>query len=97
MSGKFFDEPRVDHRAAFDAAFDAADAQETRQRLEGLTKALPVARIQPQAEHAAVAAVRRLLEERDAAVAAWRAVCAERDALQARLDALADADLVSRS
>jgi hypothetical protein len=38
-----------DVRGAFDAAYDAADAQETRQRLEGLTKALPVARIQPPA------------------------------------------------
>lgn len=74
-------------RGAFDAAYAAADKAETLQRLDGLTKALPVAAIYAQPEHAAVEAVRTLVKERDAAVAAWRAVCAERDALKAELDA----------
>lgn len=37
-------------RGAFDAAWDAADKAETLQRLDGLTKALPVAAITPQTD-----------------------------------------------
>ena len=63
---------RTDVRGAFDAAYDAADAQETRQRLDGLTRARAVAPIVADVEHAAIAGVRKLLEERNQAVAAWR-------------------------
>lgn len=62
----------ADVRGKFDAAFDAADAQETRQRLEGLTRARAVVPIVADAEHAAIAGVRKLLEERNQAVEAWR-------------------------
>lgn len=44
-----------DPRAAFDAAYDAADKAETLQRLDGLTKALPVAAIVPEHDYQTIA------------------------------------------
>lgn len=45
----------TDPRAAFDAAFDAVDKAETLQRLDGLTKALPVAAIVPERDYQTIA------------------------------------------
>ena len=62
-------------RKKFDEAFAEADRLETLQRLDGLTRELPVAAIRAEPEHAAVEAVRKVVEERNVAVAAWRAEC----------------------
>lgn len=74
-----------DVRKSFDAAFDAASAAETRARLEGLTREIPVAPIRTEPKHAAVEAVETLVRERDQAVAAWRASEREVEMLRAQL------------
>lgn len=81
-----------DIRDAFDAAWNEADKAETLQRLDGLTKARPIAPIAQEAEDEAVdeimAIVRRLVRERDEAQAALRVSERDREMLRASLASL---------